>query len=352
MAPRKRSAKSGLPPGSLVHIGQEKRAESRVTVFDYTPTEYTEKVHPRMEECQLFRDRPSITWINVDGLQDISIIEQLGECFGLHPLIQEDILNTEQRPKTEDYGNYIFIVLRMLNYDKSRRDIKSEQVSLVLGQNFVLSFQEDIGDVWDPVRDYIRKNKGRIRKEGADYLVYALMDAIVDNYFIIMENMGDEVEGIEEQLVSVPDNETLRLVHALKRETIAIRKSVWPLRDVVHSLQDSDNPLVTASTKIYLRDIYDHTIQIIDNIESTRDIVSGMLDIYLSSVSNRLNEIVKVLTILSSIFIPLTFIAGVYGMNFQFMPELRQHWGYPAALTLMAIVATTLIVFFKRRKWF
>jgi magnesium transporter len=352
MANKKRSTKSGLPPGSMVHIGDDKRLESRVTIIDYTPNEVVEKVQPKIEECAVLRDKPSITWINVDGLHDTSIIEKIGNCFGLHPLIQEDIVNTEQRPKAEDYETYYFIVLRMLSYDKTQRSIKSEQVSLVLGQSFVLSFQEDVGDVWEPVRERIRTNKGRIRKEGADYLAYSLMDAIVDNYFNIMEELGEDIEDIEENLITIPTRETLTVVHDLKREIIALRKSVWPLREVIHNLQDSDNPVITSSTKVYFRDIYDHTIQIIDNVESARDIVSGMLDIYLSSVSNRLNEIVKVLTILSAIFIPLTFIAGVYGMNFDFMPELRQPWGYPAVLALMAVVAGGLVAYFKRKKWF
>jgi magnesium transporter len=352
MANKKRSTKSGLPPGSLVHIGDDKRLESRVTIIDYTPNEVVEKLHPKIEECELLRDKPSVTWINIDGLHDTSVIEKIGNCFGLHPLIQEDIVNTEQRPKAEDYETYYFIVLRMLSYDKAQRSIKSEQVSLVLGQSFVLSFQEDVGDVWEPVRERIRTNKGRIRKEGADYLAYSLMDAIVDNYFNIMEQLGDDIEEIEDDLISIPTKDTLSIVHDLKKEMIALRKSVWPLRDVIHLLQESDNPIISSSTKIYLRDIYDHTIQIIDNIESARDIVSGMLDIYLSSVSNRLNEIVKVLTILSAIFIPLTFIAGVYGMNFDFMPELHQPWGYPAVLALMAVVAGGLVAYFKRKKWF
>jgi magnesium transporter len=352
MAVRKRSSKSGLPPGSLVHVGEDKRTESRITVIDYTPGEYTEKPRATIEDCFAFRDKPSITWINVDGLHDTSVIEKLGNCFGLHPLIQEDILNTEQRPKTEDYGSYIYIVLRMLTYDEKEKDIESEQVSLVLGKDFVLSFQEDIGDVWDPVRERVKNNKGRIRKEGADYLAYTLMDAIVDNYFSIMEKLGEEIEDIEEVLITAPSKETLQAVHSLKREMIALRKSVWPLRDVIHYMQDTENPIISATTKIYLRDIYDHTIQVIDNIESARDIVSGMLDIYLTSVSNRLNEIVKVLTILSAIFIPLTFIAGIYGMNFDSMPELRQPWGYPAALLLMAVVALGMIIYFKLKKWF
>ena len=352
MAVKKRSAKTGLEPGTLVHVGEDTQHESRVTIIDYTPTEVIEKLHPKIEECEVLHRKPSVTWINIDGLHDTALIEQISNCFGLHPLIQEDIVNTEQRPKTEDYESYLYVVLRMLSYDKSTKHIKSEQVSLVLGSNFLLSFQEDVGDVWDPVRDRIRTNKGRIRKEGADYLAYSLMDAIVDNYFDIMEKLGEDIEDIEEDLIAVPTRQTLKVVHNLKREIIALRKSVWPLREVVHNLQDSESPIVTPNTKIYLRDIYDHTIQIIDNIESARDIVSGMLDIYLSSVSNRLNEIVKVLTILSAIFIPLTFIAGVYGMNFDFMPELREPWGYPAVLAFMAIVAIVLVTYFKVKKWF
>jgi magnesium transporter len=349
---KRRSSKSGLPPGSLVHIGEDKRDESRVTVIYYSPSDFVEKLNPDIEECAVFRDKPGISWINIDGLHRTSVIEKIGDCFGLHPLILEDIVNTEQRPKTEDYDKYLFVVLRMLTYDKKESHVKSEQVSLVLGPSFVLSFQEDIGDVWDSVRERLRNNKGRTRKEGTDYLAYSLMDAIVDNYFNIMEKLGDDIEDIEEELITVPTRDTLRVVHDLKREMIALRKSVWPLRDVIHNLQDTDNPVISPNTKIYLRDIYDHTIQIIDNIESARDIVSGMLDIYLSSVSNRLNEIVKVLTILSAIFIPLTFIAGVYGMNFDHMPELSQPWAYPAVLLMMAVVAAGLVTYFKLKKWF
>ena len=351
MAATRRSSKSGAEPGYLVHVGDKKRADSRITVIDYNVEGVSEKTQSGITGCFALTGRKGITWINVDGLQDTSVIQKLGDCFKLHPLIQEDILNTEQRPKTEDYGGYIFVVLRMLDYTAGKT-LDNEQVSLVLGKNFVLSFQENVGDVWDPVRERIRNDKGRIRKEGSDYLAYSLMDAIVDNYFTIMEKLGDEVEDVEEDLMRKPTQQTLKIIQSLKRRMIAVRRSVWPFRDVVHSLQGTDNPLIAEATKIYLRDIYDHTIQVIDNIESARDVVSGMIDIYLSSVSNRLNEIVKVLTILSVIFIPLTFIAGVYGMNFKYMPELGQPWGYPAALSLMALVAAGLIVFFKRRKWF
>ncbi|MCL2149939.1 MAG: magnesium/cobalt transporter CorA [Dehalococcoidia bacterium] len=352
MTHRKRSIKSGLPPGSLIHIGEDQNADGCITVIDYAPAEFTEKTFTHVEECFTYRDKASTTWINVDGLHKTEVIGKLGTHFGLHPLIQEDILNTEQRPKTEDYGSYLYIILRMLAYDQKNRGITSKQVSLVLGQGFVISFQEAQDTTWNPVRERIRNNKGLTRKIGADYLAYSLMDAIVDNYFAMMEKLGEYVEDVEDELITAPSEATLKTVRDLKREMITIRKAVWPLRDMVRVLQDTDNPLITPTTKIYLRDIYDHAIQVIDNIESTREIISGMLDVYFSSASNRLNEIVKVLTILSAIFIPLTFIAGVYGMNFDFMPELNQPYGYPIVLVFMAMIAAGLIIYFKHKKWF
>jgi len=352
MVSHKRSTKSGLPPGSLVHIGQDTCVASRISVIEYTPNQSTGCAISQVEECEVYRNKPSVVWINVDGLREAEVISKLGNIFGLHPLIQEDILNTEQRPKAEDYGDYIFIVMRMLIYDETTRGVKGEQVSLVLGKNFILSFQETSSVIWNSVRERIRNNKGCIRKAGTDYLAYSLMDTIVDNYFGIMEKIGEYVDDIEGELISSPSKETLKIVRDLKREMITLRKSIWPLRDVVRMLQDINSPLIAPATKIYLRDIYDHAIQVIDSIESTRDIISGMLDIYFSSVSNRLNEIVKVLTILSAIFIPLTFIAGVYGMNFEGMPELTKSYGYPLVLALMATIALVLIVYFKRKKWF
>ena len=348
----KRSKKAGLPPGTLVHVGQEYDRATRISLIDYTEAQFQEKIIENIEDTFPYRDSQSVTWINVDGLHDTSTIEKIGNHFGLHPLIQEDIVNTEQRPKTEDFSSYIFIVLRMLNYDEKRQKIKNEQVSLVLGSNFVLSFQEDVGDVWDSLRERIRQNKGHVRKEGADYLAYSLMDAIVDNYFIILEKAGENIEGIEEKVITSPTKETLPAIYHLKREMLVLRKAVWPLRDVVNTLGHDENPLIKDSTRIYLRDIYDHAIQVIDTIENYRDMISTLVDIYLSSVSNRLNEIMKVLTILSSIFIPLTFIVGIYGMNFVHMPELNLTWAYPALLVFMALVAGGMIVYFKRKKWF
>ena len=348
---KKRSAKIGLPPGTLIHIGERKTEKVRIRILDYDEAQFEEKEAKTIEECFPFKDKSTITWINIDGIHQVEIIEKLGNYFGLHPLLLEDILNTEQRPKMEDYGDYIFIVLKMLYLGEANNEIEAEQVSLILGSNFVISFQEREGDVFEPVRDRIRNAKGRIRKAGADYLAYTLLDAIVDNYFIILESLGETMEETEEQLATNPNPETLQLIHALKKEMIFLRKSIWPLREVISGLERCESSLIHESTGAYLRDVYDHTIQIIDTVESFRDMISGMLDIYLSSISNKMNEVMKVLTIFASIFIPLTFVAGVYGMNFSFMPELKWQWGYFGILGVMALVGISLVVYFKRRKW-
>ncbi|MCJ7693106.1 MAG: magnesium/cobalt transporter CorA, partial [Sedimentisphaerales bacterium] len=301
--------------------------------------------------CFQFKTTPTVTWINIDGLHDIQVIEKIGKNFDFHPLILEDILNTGQRPKFEDFENYIFIVLKMLTYDDDEETIKSEQVSMILGHNFVISFQEIQGDVFENIRERIRTAKGRIRKMSCDYLLYTLLDAIVDNYFAIMEKFGEKIESLEEQLVSDPDEKILQKIHSMKRELISLRKSVWPLRELVSGLQRSESELISEPTIIYFRDVYDHTIQVIDTVETFRDMVSGMLDIYLSSISNRMNAVMKVLTIIATIFIPLTFVAGIYGMNFKFMPELEWKWGYFIVLIIMAVAAAAMLIYFRRKKW-
>ena len=263
----------------------------------------------------------------------------------------EDILNTDQRPKVEDYKDYLYIVLKMLHNVKGT-EIVTEQISLILHPNFVISFQEGIeGDVFSPVRERLRGAKGRIRGMGADYLAYTLIDAIVDNYFAILEGIGERIEDLEEELVSHPKKETLHRIHELKREMIFLRKAVWPLREVISTLQRGDSPLIKNTTAIYLRDVYDHTIQVIDAIETSRDMLSGMLDIYLSSISNRMNEIMKFLTIIGTIFIPLTFIVGIYGMNFAFMPELKWRYGYFAVMAFMFAIGIIMLFYFKKKKW-
>lgn len=348
---KKRSKKAGLPPGTLVHIGEKKAEMLKISVMDYDEAHFQEREIKTIEECFAFKNAPTVTWINIDGLHQVEILEKLGECYGFHPLVLEDILNTDQRPKMEDYGDYLYIVLRMLNYNDKSSEIETEQVSLILGPNFVFSFQEKEGDVFDPVRERIRNGKGRIRKMGADYLAYALLDSIVDNYFMIMEKLGETIEFLEEELVTQPVPETLQTIHQLKRELIFLRKAVWPLREVISGLERGELVLVKETTRIYLRDVYDHTIQVIDTIETFRDMISGMLDIYLSSVSNRLNSVMKVLTIIATIFMPLTFIAGIYGMNFKFMPELEWQWGYPMVWLLVVVISVFMLIYFKKKRW-
>jgi magnesium transporter len=343
------STKAGLPPGTLVPVGVDRGGSVRITLLDYDEKHFEEKVVETIEETFPFKGTPTVTWVNVDGVQDTDLIERAGKHFGIHPLVLEDIVNTGQRPKMEDFGDYIFVVLKMLYLEKD--EVRSEQVGIILGRDFVLSFQERPGDVFEPIRDRLRNAKGRIRKMGADYLMYGLVDTIVDNYFAILEAFGERIECIEGELIDKPSPDTLQVIHSLKRELIFLRKSVWPLRELISGLERAESPLIADTTPIYLRDVYDHTIQVIDTVESYRDMVSGMLDTYLSSVSNRMNEVMKVLTIIATIFIPITFVAGIYGMNFQNMPELSWPWGYFGALSVMGGISIVMVVYFRRKRW-
>jgi magnesium transporter len=289
--------------------------------------------------------------LNIDGIHDIELIEKIGAHFNIHPLTSEDILNTGQRPKADDYESYNYFVLKMLYLDEQSNEVRSEQVSLVLGNNFLISFQEIQGDVFALVRDRIRKGKLRIRKNGCDYLAYALIDAAVDYYFVILETIGSTIESLEEELLNEPAPETLQSIHEFKRELIYMRKQVWPLREMINTVIRGELSMVREETLVFFKDVYDHTIQIVDTIELYRDVLSGMLDLYMSTISNRMNEVMKVLTIIATIFIPITFVAGIYGMNFKFMPELEWKWGYPAVWSLIGGIAVLMIVFFKRKKW-
>ncbi len=348
---KERSKKSGLPPGTMVHIGEKKSEKTNITIINYNENTFQEIKANTVEECFAFKNSSGITWIDVDGVHDIEIIQKLGECYGLHPLVLEDILNTDQRPKLEDYEGYLYIVIKMLIPGKEAT-IATEQISLILGENFVISFQEGIkGDVFNPIRERLRNSRGRIRSMSADYLAYSLIDAIIDNYFIFIEQIGEKIENLEDELVTNPLSKTLHQIHALKREMIFLRKAVWPLREVISLMEREESPLIKDTTKIYLRDVYDHTIQVIDTIETSRDMLSGMLDIYLSSMSNRMNEIMKFLTIIGTIFMPLTFIVGLYGMNFEHMPELKWKWGYFAVLGIMSAIGIFMVIYFKKKKW-
>jgi len=346
-----RSRKAGLPPGTLIHIGAQKVREPKITILDYDETQFHESEVKVIEECFVFKEKPTVTWFNVDGLHQTEIFEKLGECYGLHPLVLEDVLNTEQRPKMEDYGDYLYVVVKMLHDKGKKGQVEAEQVSLIVGRNFVFSFQESEGDVFEPIRERIRNGTGRIRQMGADYLAYSLLDAIVDYYFVILEKQGERIEFLEEDLVANPGTKTLQEIHHLKSEMLFIRKAIWPLREVIGALERGESPLIQQSTIVYLRDVYDHTIQAIDTVETSREMVSDLLDIYLSSVSNRTNAIMKVLTIIATIFMPLTFLAGVYGMNFRYMPELEWQWGYPLVWTVMIGVVVCMLIYFRRMQW-
>ncbi len=345
-----KSITAGLPPGALIHIGEKKTERVRIRVINYDENQLLEKEIKKVEECLPFKEKPTVTWINIEGIHQVNVLKKISDCFSLHPLVMEDILDTEERPKMEYYEDYIFIVLKMVYTEEEDSKVGYEQVSLVLGPNFVLSFQEKEGDVFEPVRERIR-NKGRIRKQGADYLTYSLVDAIVDGYFIVLEKLGERIEFVEEKLLTNPTSQNLQEIHELKREIMLLRKSVWPLREIISGLERGESPLIQKSTAVYLRDVYDHVIQIIDTIETLREMLTGMLDIYLSSISNKMNEVMKVLTVIATIFIPLTFVAGVYGMNFEYMPELKWRWGYPLVLLVMLAVGISMLIFFRKRKW-
>jgi len=347
-----RSQKAWASPGKLVHVGEQKKAAVEISAFHYTETACQESVLKTAAECRALQQQPGTTWINIEGLHDTAFMEQIGALFSLHPLILEDILNTDQRPKLDDMGDYISVVIKMLDYDEATGGIVTEQVSLILGENFLITFQEGRqGDLFNPVRERIRSGKGKIRKMGPDYLAYALIDGMVDNYFAVTEKISEKIEEIEEALLSDPSNETIHAIHHLKVDILHLKKYIWPLREIINALAKGESPLISESTLIYLRDVYDHVIHAIDTIETTRDMISGMLDIYLSSVSNRMNQVMKVLTVIATIFIPLTFIAGVYGMNFKYMQELEWPWGYPMIMAFMAAAAGVMLFLFKKKKW-
>jgi magnesium transporter len=345
------SKKGGLSPGSLIHIGEKKIEKAKITLIDYDSKNLLEKELEHVEESFPFKDEPTNTWLNIDGLHNIEIIEKIGTYFDIHPLVMEDILNTGHRPKLEDFEDYLYIVFKMLYYDMDENMVKSEQISIILSKNYLISFQEIEGDVFNPLRERIRKGKGRIRKMGSDYLAYALIDATVDQYFMILEKFGEEIESLEEELLVNPTSETLQTIHNIKREMIYLRKNIWPMREIAGRLRKGESDFISDATDIFFADIYDHVIQIIDTIESFRDILSGMLDLYLSTISNKMNEVMKVLTIIATFFIPLTFIAGVYGMNFKYMPELEWRWGYPGIWILMGLIMISLVFYFKKKRW-
>jgi magnesium transporter len=354
---KKLSKTRGLMPGTVVFVGDKKIDKTNIRIIDYDATDIEEKTVSSIEECYPFKEKPTITWINIDGLHEVDPIEKIGKYFNIHPLILEDIANTGQRPKLDSFDHGFFVSLKMLTINPENNRIQSEQLSFVVGGNFVISFQERIGDVFEAVRNRIRKSAPRVRFMDSDYLAYTLIDAIVDNYFTILETMSERIEAIETELVDNPGPGNLESIHELKRELIYMRKAVWPLREVIGGLQRIGSEFIHDTTHAYLRDLYEHTIQVIDTVETFRDMVSGLLDIYLSNVSNKMNEVMKVLTIIATIFIPLGFLAGIYGMNFDTsvsswnMPELGMRYGYLLFWVLAVLISGGLFAFFKRKKW-
>ena len=346
-----KSKKIGLPPGTLVHIGERRTEKTKISIIDYDKTHLQEKDAISVDECFPYKDKSTVTWINIDGIHQIDVVETIGKHFDLHPLVLEDIMNTGQRPKIEDFRDYIFTVLKIPYYDDKENEVKMEQISLVLGKNFVISFKEVEKDVVNSVKVRLRNEESILRKMGADYLTYSLIDVIVDNYFGIMENLEGKIVNLEDELLSKPTPKTLQAIHSIKREIIFLSKTAWPLREIINNLERGESPLIKQSTRIYFRDVYDHTIQIIENIDTFREMITGMLDIYLSSLSNKMNGIMMFLTIIGTIFIPLTFITGIYGMNFKYMPELSWNWGYPTILLLMIGIGIFMLFYFRRKKW-
>jgi len=351
-ARRKRIAhKAGLPPGTPVPATEPPHPVVGVTQVLYDAAGYTEREVAPIEEAFPVAGDQRTLWINVDGVHDMALLELVGRRFGLHPLLLEDIAHTEQRPKLESYGEHLFMDLNVLHLAEGGDEIHAEQVSLVLGRGWLLSFNERPQPWARPLRERLRTDKARSRQGGADYLAYSILDAIVDDYYVVLERIGDRIEVLEEELMASPAPQTLHAVYALKREVIGLRKSIWPLRELISGLQ-RERDLVREGTQVYLRDLYDHVIQVLDTVETYRDILAGMLDIYLSSVSNRMNEVMKVLTVIATIFIPLTFIAGVYGMNFEHMPELKWRHGYGLIWLVMLAVGAGMLAYFRRKRWF
>ena len=342
---------AGQVPGTLIYTGQKSHKNLKIESFDYDKDHITETELTNIEDAKSYKDTDSVTWINIDGLSSINEIENIGLQYDLHPLVLEDIVNTTQRPKIDEYDDYLFLVLKMLYYDKDE-NIIIEQVSFILGKNYVLSFQESEGDVFGTIRERLRIGNGRIRGLKSDYLLYALIDAVVDNYFSITETLGNKIEDLETDLFEGNSRENINIeVQQLKREILKVRRAIFPLREIINRVEKGEHPLIHQQTITYYRDIYDHLIQVSENIDIYREMIWSLMDMYMTTISNRMNEVMKVLTIMSSIFIPLTFLAGIYGMNFEFIPELKFRYGYFVLLAIMILIFIALLFYFKRKKW-
>jgi magnesium transporter len=346
-----RRQKTGLPPGTLIYTGEQQVENVIVSIISYNKETFVEKEIPSVNAMYDEINPEFTNWINIIGLHNESIVEKIGEYFNLNKLSLEDILSVGQRPKLDDFPDYLYLVLKMLTYNEENGQIEEEQVSFILLNNIVITFQERPGDVFDYIRKRLDAGKGTIRQRGADYLLYALLDSIIDNYFLILEKYGDKLEDMEIQLLENPEKDILQQLHNIRKETIQLRRSVYPLREVINKLEKLENIQIQAATKLFIRDLYDHTIQVIETVEIFRDTASGMSDLYMNSLSNKMNNVMKTLTIIATIFIPLTFIVGIYGMNFENMPELSYPWAYPTVMIFMLVISILMIFYFKKKRY-
>jgi len=341
---------ASVPPGTLIPPEEIEQKEVVITLFDYNAEAFEEKVLQSVEECLPYIKKDTVTWINVDGLSDANVLEKLGKFFNLHPLALEDVLTLDQRPKLEQYENHIFALFQQVSLNGK---METEQVSMFIGDNYLITFQEKTGDSFDPIRERIRQNVGIVRKHGPDYLAYCLIDAVVDSIFPVLEEFSEAIENIEEEVLKSPDEETVLEIRNIKREAQILRKAVWPFRNALYALQRSESPLIKKQAKLYLRDSYDHINQIMDMLETHREIATEMMGMYLSSLTNKMNEVIKVLTILATIFIPLTFLTGVYGMNLKFPEQLifKGFWHYIFFWAVSVVTSVVMLIFFRRKKW-
>ncbi len=346
------ASKAGMAPGTVAYVGSKRDFKVTAEIFSYNETEliHKENLNPLTIKDDYKPDE--VKWINIDGIHDTEVIEYIGKTFCLHSLAMEDIAHAEQRPKLDDYEDYVYLVVKMIDYNEQTKEITTEQLSVIFRNNTLITFIEDKGDLFNGLRDRIKKGNIKIRKSGADYLLYSMLDIIVDNYFLVLEKIGDKLEEVEIRLLGEPMKSDVNALHGLKRELIFLRKIIWPMRDVIGLMTKADHKNILPNTQLYLRDVYDHCVQAIDTVETFRDLTSGLMDLYLSSLSNKMNLVMKTLTVISTIFIPLTFIVGVYGMNFEFMPELHSVYAYPLVWAFMISITAAMLVYFKKKEWF
>ncbi|MCU0365151.1 MAG: magnesium/cobalt transporter CorA [Ignavibacteriaceae bacterium] len=349
---RKTSSKIGLPPGSIIHVGEQKIENVKITLIEYDEKKFESCEIHSVQEIDPYTDTPQVTWVNVCGLHDTELIKQIGEKFSIHPLVLEDILNTETRPKIEVTDKYVFIAMKMLSYNTTTNEIETEQVSFILGDTFVFSFLEKSDSIFNPIKDRITNNYGRVRKQPSDYLFYALMDVVVDQYFLLLEQIEHNIETLDDEVITSADRSQIEKIYNLKNKLLLTRRSLWPLREIFSRLIREETPLINKKIMPYLRDLLDHTIQVTETIELQREITTGIMETHLSMMSFKMNEVMKVLTVIATIFIPLTFIVGIYGMNFPNMPEMKWPWAYFALWGVMIGLSVLMLYFFKKKKWF